>query len=360
MFSVNRYFVIFILGASLGLAGPGLAQMGEVFAVWPSEGDQEAPAIHGNRIVWHEFMPEFGDFDIVVADINDLDAIEGQIIGEDGDQMNPDVWEDTVVWQSFQTESDESAHWDVWAARMPHMDSYNLFNISRVLDNDEQMPRISGNTVVWEDGPLESTSIYGSDITDVNRPVEFAIANYASKQSAPAIDRLTVVWQDNEFGDWDIYGSDIWLRNRPEEYSVTPFEAHQTAPAISGKYIVWQDQNAGNWDIYAARMDGPCLVHLPPVTDDVSDQVNPAIDGQIVVWQDGRHGDWEIYAAHLRTGKQFRITRNPANQIRPAVYGRVIVWQDDRSGVWQVYAMILEDGPLTQSAEACSEATVLD
>lgn len=356
----HNHFIVLILGASLSLAGPLFAQMGEVFAVWPSEGSQEAPAIHGDRIVWHEFMPEYGDYDIVVTDINRPQGIEGMILGEAGDQMNPDVWEETVVWQSLMTEPDESTHWDVWAARMPSLDIPMIFDISRVLGNDEQMPKISGNTVVWEDGPLDNTSIYGADLTDMNQPLEFVIAAYDSRQRAPAIDRLHVVWQDDELGDWDIYASDIWLRNDPREFSVTPFEAQQTAPVISGNTIVWQDRSAGNWDIYAANIEGQCLVQRPPITEGTSDQVNPAMEGQIVVWQDSRHGDWDIYAAHIKTGQQFRITRHSANQVRPAVYGRVIVWQDDRDGTWQIYAMVLNEGPLTQRQDACSEESVLD
>jgi len=355
----HKSLFMFVLGASLGLAGLARGQIGEIFAVWPSEGNQEAPAINGNRIVWHEFVPEYGDYDIVVADINTPDGIAAVVLGEAGDQMNPDVWEDSVVWQSMMTQEDESVHWDVWLARMA-LESPVTFNISGLPGNDEQMPRISGNTVVWEDGPLESTNIYGADITDPNRPYEFPISVYASKQRAPAIDRLHVVWQDNEFGNWDIYGSDIWLRDRPSEFSITPFEKHQTAPAISGNHIVWQDQEAGNWDIYAARLDGSCLAQRPPITEDASDQVNPKVDGQLVVWQDGRNGNWDIYAAHLITGEQVRVTRHPANQVRPAVYGRVIVWQDDRDGYWQIYAMILDEGPLTRQVDACSEDRVLD
>ena len=97
----HRSFSVFILGASLSLAGPAKAQIGEIFAVWPSEGNQEAPAIHGNRIVWHEFVPEYGDYDIVVADINNPNGIEAVTLSEAGDQMNPDVWDDSVVWQSL-------------------------------------------------------------------------------------------------------------------------------------------------------------------------------------------------------------------------------------------------------------------
>ena len=354
---IKHTLLIAILGAGL-LPCPSNAQIGEVFPVWPSEGTQEAPAIHGSLIVWHEFMPEQGDYDIVVTDINAPEGIESVVLREAGDQMNPDVWEHTVVWQSLMSEPDQSMHWDVWGAKWPLSVAPAIFNVSRVLGNNEQMPQISGNTVVWEDGPLGSTSIYGADITDVNQPREFAIAVYDSVQRAPAIDRLHVVWQDNEPGDWDIYASDIWLRNDPREVSVTPYEKPQTAPVISGRTILWQDREAGNWDIYAARIEAGCLRHLAPVTEDPSDQVNPAMDGQIVVWQDGRHGNWDIYAAHIRTGQHFRITKHPANQVRPKVFGGVIVWQDDRSGYWQIYAMVLNEGPLTQNLDACADELI--
>lgn len=355
---MSRYkphLLITVIGATLVLPGSLTAQIGEVFPVWPAEGTQEAPAIHGNYIVWHEFMPEQGDYDIVVTDINAPQGIESVVLREAGDQMNPDVWEETVVWQSLMSEPDQSMHWDVWAAKWPLSHAPVYFNVSRVLGNNEQMPQISGNTVVWEDGPLDGTSIYGADITDVNYPQEFAIAAYDSVQRAPAIDRLHVVWQDDEPGDWDIYASDVWLRNDPREFSVTPYEKPQTAPIISGKTIVWQARDAGNWDIHAARIEPQCLRHLPAITEDPADQVNPAMHGQIVVWQDGRNGDWDIYAAHIKTGQEFRITRHPANQVRPKVFGHVIVWQDDRSGTWQVYAMVLNDGPLTQGRDGCSD-----
>ncbi|MCP4451716.1 MAG: hypothetical protein GY809_09660, partial [Planctomycetes bacterium] len=173
-----KQLTLFITGASLILAGPAWSQIGHMFSVWPSEGAQEAPAIHGNRIVWHEFMPEHGDYDIVVADINRPDDIQAIALGEASDQMNPDVWEDTVVWQGLMTEPDESTHWDVWAANMSVFDAPVILNVSGVLANHEQMPRISGNTVIWEDGSLDNTSIYGADITDVNYPAEFPIAVY--------------------------------------------------------------------------------------------------------------------------------------------------------------------------------------
>ena len=338
-----------ILSGFLGLLGAVLPVSGQIpLALWPSDDPQERPRIQGHRVVWHQFMPEFGDYDVVVADVNFLDEIQVQVLSLPGDQMHPDVWGRRVVWQEYIAREDDLADWDINGADLDDWTNPRLFEVSGVIDNDEQYPAISGNTVLWQDGPEGHSDIFGSDITDPNWPREFVVAAFEGRQQLPAIDRLLAVWQDDFNGDWDVYASDIWLRDRPMEFIVTPFEYQQTAPAISGNRVVWQDDLAGNWDLFVAILgeDGD-LEHVP-IADTEGNQVNARIEGPLVVWQDDRFGHWDIFLYNLNTGQAFRLTEDPGDQMLPDIAGDLVVWQDNRLGSWDIFVTRLEDFMLTE------------
>jgi beta propeller repeat protein len=327
------------------------------FAVWPAIEDQEAPDIYGNIIVWQQYVTvENGDYDIYIADINNPRLRGGElapaeagadpllfIIGDSNDQMNPAiydktiVWQDYVLWQGF-------ADWDIRAVDISDQNNPHVFVVSDIPDNDEQFPAIA---VIWQDSSVDSPvriDIYGADITDQNNPMEFPIANYEFDQQSPAIYRTTVVWQDNFFGDWDIFAADIWQRNKPSEFPVSFLEHEQQNPAISGNTVIWQDNFSGNWDIYAADISEPSSPVEFVATINDSSQTNPDIDGNIIVWQDYRNGNWDIFGYNLITKQEFQITDDPADQTNPAISANVVVWQDNRNGSWNIYAVIL-DGP---------------
>ena len=325
------------------------------FAVWPTTDDQEMPAIYGDPfgsaqgklVVWQQFVAEFGDYDVYVASLSEPEISLLFVLGEDGDQMNPAIYENTVVWQDFIL-TDDGGDWDISAADISDHNEAFVYPVSQIADNDEQNPAISGNIVAWEDGPAGNTDIYGADITDLANPAEFAIANFEFEQRNVALHRTTAVWQDTYFGDPDILAADIWQRNKPADFDVVLLDHEQENPAISGdpfgKTVVWQDNFSGNWDIFAARISEPDNIREFPIAAGESSQINPAIDGNIVVWQDDRAGNWDIFGYNLTTGRRFRITDNPADQTNPAISGNTVVWQDNRDGNRQIYAVVL-DGP---------------
>ena len=313
------------------------------FAVWPSTDDQEMPAIDGDIVVWQQFVAEFGDYDVYVADLNTPDDSLLFVLDEGSDQMNPAIYDNIVVWQDFII-TDGGGDWDIRAAEIGDPNGPFVYPVSGVESNDEQSPAIAGNIVAWEDGPAGDANIFGADITDLANPIEFAIANFEFDQQSPALYRTTAVWQDMYFGDFDILGTDIWQRNRPADFGVSLLEHEQENPAISGDVVVWQDNFSGNWDIYAAHIsESNNPVEFPIAAGD-SSQINPAIDGNIVVWQDDRAGNWDVFGYNITTGRRFQITDNPADQTNPAISGNTVVWQDNRNGNWQIYAIVL-DGP---------------
>jgi len=327
------------------------------FALWPTTDEQEAPDIYGKTIVWQQFVHEYGDYDIYVADIN-APGINSPtepsilVIGDSNadthasnrrDQTSPAVYENIVVWQDYVVWQN-SIDWDISAADISDRTGPRIFVVSDIPNNNEQKPAIHGNTVVWQDGDAGDFNIYGADITDLGNPAEFLIAEFELDQQAPAIYRTIVVWQDNFFGDWDIYAADIWQRNKPAETPVSFIENNQESPAIWGNIVVWQDNFFGDWDIYAADISEPNNPVEFAITTNESSQTNPDIDGNLIVWQDYRNNNWDIFGYNLTTQKGFQITDDSHDQTNPAISGNIVVWQDNRGGNSQIYIVVL-DGP---------------
>jgi len=338
------------------------------FAVWPTTDDQEAPDIDGDIVVWQQFVEEYQDYDIYVADLsttlkagmNNPDDPLAVIIGDANDQMQPAVFENIVVWQDYIIEGG-SGDWDIWASDISEREQSQLFAVSSIFGNDEQFPAIHGNIVVWQDGDEGDYDIFGADITDLTSPAEFAVAGFESEQRRPAVYRNTVAWQDSYYGDEDILAADIWMRNKPAEFGVTLEEFDQQRPAVWGDIVVWADNYFGDMDIYAADISDPNNPIEFAITASEAEQTNPDIDGNIVVWQDNRNGNWDIYGYNLTTRQEFQITDNPHDQTNPAISGPfdsaqgedllhaerrrgTVVWEDSRDGNLQIFAIVL-DGP---------------
>ena len=262
------------------------------FPVLPASESQQLPDIYGNLVVWQQYVTEYGDYDIFVADINN----PGQplFIGSyESDQTNPAIFEKYIVFQNYFVGQD-AQDWDIKLIDISDINEPYIYNVTAIENNDEKNPAIHGNIIVWEDGFSPYRNIYGSDITELDNPREFLIKAVNADQRNPAVYRNTVIWQalnqggsgqDYFAGNWDIYASDIWQRNKPIEYPVSLVEYDQERTAISETMVVWSDNFFGNWDIYAADisdLEGPQEI---PISVNDWDEKNPDIDGNIIVWQ---------------------------------------------------------------------------
>ena len=112
MATQSRQILLSVLLAGSVAVPVATAGPWEEFPVLPSPDDQEMPDIQGTLVVWQEYVSEFGDYDIYVADINDLDAPWGTAIGDANDQMEPAVYGRRVVWQDLVVWAD-GADWDI-------------------------------------------------------------------------------------------------------------------------------------------------------------------------------------------------------------------------------------------------------
>ena len=340
-----RRSIVAVLTVLLGGATVLLAQA----EPWPAmpvlagDDDQELPDIDGTLVVWQEYVAQYGDYDIFIVDINDVNDPLATAIGDANDQTEPAVFGRRVVWQDL-VSWEGQADWDIHMVDVTDFEVPIGYVVSQIPFNDEEKPAIHGNVVVWQDTDGADYNIFAADITDPCSPLEFAVAAFEFDQMAPSIHRDTVVWQDNYFGDWDLVGADIWLQDQPSEFAVLLLEADQQAGIVNGDVVVWEDNFSGSWDIYGVRIVDQNAVEEFPVSVDEADQRYPDIDGHLVVWQDDRDGNWDIYGHNLVTGRTFAITTDPGDQIRPAISGNVVVWQDNRDGPWNIFYAVL-DGP---------------
>jgi beta propeller repeat protein len=341
----NRYDIL--LPVSLLLACSTVTAAGAIrwqqFPILPGTDRQESPDVHGTIVVWHQFVRQFGDYDVYVADINNPADPKVLVIGDANDQLNPAIYDHTVAWQDYVVVG-SYADWDIRMADLSDWANPQTFAVSNLANSDELSPAVQGDTVLWHSGPAGDHDINGAAVTDSSNPVLFRVTDYQFEQQNVAAYRTTVVWQDNYYGDWDIYAADIWRKNKPVEFPVSLFQADQTNPAIFGNIVVWQDNFYGDWDIYATDIsDTENPVEIAVCTNQAS-QENPDISDNIIVWQDDRNGNWDIFGYNLTTGREFQITDNRADQTNPAIAGNTVVWQDKRSGTWNIYAAVL-DGP---------------
>jgi beta propeller repeat protein len=347
----SQYTVLIVLLLFGSMGGPlARAERWVQWPVLPGPDDQENPAIDGTIVAWQEFVSQYGDYDIFVVDINDLDNVSVAVIGDASDQTHPAVYGSRVVWQDWIV-SEDSADWDIRMADLSDFDEPIGYIVSDIPANDEQRPAIYGNIVVWQDTNGSSSNVFGADVTDPERPREFVVAAYEGDQQRPAIWRTTVIWQDSYFGDNDIMAADILMQDRPAEFAVVLLEGQQQNPAISGNTIVWEDDFYGDWDIFGAQVSDQNQISEFVIVSMEGQQRHPDVDGHLVVWQDDRDGNWNIYGHNLVTGRTFQITDDPADQIHPAISGNMVVWQDNRQGPWNIYAAVL-DGPEFAASQA--------
>ena len=315
------------------------------FPVLAGPDNQEAPDVSGTMVVWHEFVEQYGDYDIYVADVNDPGAPETFIIGDANDQMYPVVYDNIVIWQDYIV-SQGAEDWDVHFADTTDFNNLQVYAAGNEIGVDETQPAIHGSIISWQSLIGDDTDINGADISDPLSPFRFPVASFEFDQQTPAVHRTHVIWQDNFFGDWDIYLADIWQKNKPTEVAVAAFEADQSNPAISGANLVYQDNYFGDWDVYVSDISDPQNPIETLIAATEADQKHPDIDGNIVVWQDNRNGNWDIFGYNLTTRLEFQITDDAADQTNPAISGNLLVWQDNRDGPWNIYAVVL-DGPET-------------
>jgi len=144
---------------------------------------------------------------------------------------------------------------------------------------------ISGNIVVYEAGG----DIYGADISNIDNIIVFTICSDPSRQFDPAISGNIVVWTDQRNDSGDIYGADIFDIENIRELEIIKASGNQEQPAIDNYTIVYVNGSSEGGQIKAC-----CLTKQYGTLEiEMSGSpygTGPAIDSGIIVWQTSSYG----------------------------------------------------------------------
>ena len=223
-------------------------------------------------------------------------------------------------------------------------------------------PAVSGNKIVWLEHldinkNIESEwrntpySICGADITDLNRPVYFTIAEHAGRRDpypyedygedfddVIGISGDIVVYE----ADGDIYGADISNINAIKVFTICSDPARQYDPAISSNVIVWTDERNDRGDIYGADISDTENIKELVIARASGSQRQPDIDGCLIVYIDGGNYGGQIKACCLTKQHSVMDVVLPGYPygIGPAINADTIVWQNSTYG--QIEGISLE------------------
>jgi beta propeller repeat protein/parallel beta-helix repeat protein len=215
-------------------------------------------------------------------------------------------------------------------------------------------PAVSGNKVVWLEHlninkNIESEwtntpySICGADITDLNRPVYFTIAEHAGRRDPYPhedyyedfddvidISGNIVVYEANG----DIYGADISNINAIRVFTICSNPARQYDPAVSGNIVVWTDERNDSGDIYGADISDTENIRELKIVRASRSQRQADIDNCLIVYIDGGTTGGRIKACCLT--KQHSVMDIALIDyhygMAPAINADTIVWQNSTFG----------------------------
>ena len=312
---------------------------------------------------------------------------EMQLSSGSQNQINPDIYENKVVWQGY-----DNGVWHIFLQDVLSGETTQLSDSNYSYDNKN--PKIYGNKVVWfkegsvspyrgdlvvydlltgqrEDvlnmyfyAPLgdwldfyENKVVYSGYVSSPDRNNIF-IFNLNTKQITQVTNNLDTSDNDPYFkgnklafvrknlgGYYDVYVKDL---GTGVETKLIDSTSNQLWPVVEGDLAVWSGlwTSQTNNDIFMRDLSGSSnwewVVHSDLAAQD------PDIDSKRLVWQGQKDGsNWEIFKCDLRMNglnggclrddQKIVLTNNPAEQANPSIYKNKVVWQDFRNGNWDIY-----------------------
>ena len=289
-------------GGNSDVYGKRLSPAGGEFAVVAHPADQRRPAVSGGFVVWEDDRGD--DWDIYGKNLAaGADSPEIPIVVAPGDQRKPKISGKKVVWEDWRKSSAQGFDLDVYYKDLETDPEGSTGLEIPAPAGNQSNPAISGDTVVWEDDRTGEKNVYGKHLHPAADEV-FPVGTGSAWQDMPAISGSLVVWRQANGNDFDIFGRDLMAKDLAtgQVFQVTTNPSDQWSPAISGTVVVWADGRNGNSDTYGKDL---ATGREFRITHDASPQETPAIDGETVVWEDQRvgggtaYGTWDIHGSNL-------------------------------------------------------------
>lgn len=297
-------------------------------ATWGT--DQDNAAVWEDRIVWADrrgYVDEYGYYQSDIYLYNLTTGEETRLTSTPYDELMPDIWGDSVVWQVQGWEDNSS--------------EIHLLNLSTGIDlpitNDfvnQVNPRIWGEWIVWQDGS-EWDSEWGVSLYNCANGTPLKIGTLFAR--VPSIWEDQVVWVDSETGvDYDIY---LYNITAGQQIQIPSDPSFLYPPSIWGERIVWEDYREVTPRIYLYNTSTGNTV---AVTGDDSGREHPAISGDFLVYA-MKTGMGDIGLTDLKTLQEGALSKDitGSDEFNPDIWNNRIVWTNKQNGTTDIYLSTL-------------------
>ncbi|MFO8109343.1 MAG: hypothetical protein R6U17_02305 [Thermoplasmata archaeon] len=302
---------------------------------------QMHPAVWGDLVVWEDYRddplggwasPGNRNSNIYLYNMSSKESL--RLTQNDSSQVNPDIWENYVVWEDYRNGAP-----DIYMLDLNNM----VAGPKRLTpDKAQQNPRIHGGRVVWEDyRDHDYGDIYMYDIeTSTENPISTEIAI----QREPDIYEDKIVWMDYrnfQAGIYDSMVADIFMYDisRGIEMAVVEEEIHQRQPSIYRETVVWTEYYDGRNNICTMVMGEQKRI----ISDEISSEERPMIYGGRMVFyeryydEEGVHLYGSIYMYDIIEETKHLVARveldhgDPPSVTyarNPVIYRNNIIWEE--------------------------------
>jgi beta propeller repeat protein len=285
--------------------------------------DQEVSAIWEDRVVWRSIFADPAIPDGYLSEIflyNISTGEETKISSNLSTLAAPDIWEDLIVWSTW-----EDGSFEIY-----------LYNIStnvttRITDDslNQINPRIWGDHIVWQEG-TETDPGMAVYLYTISTGISLELDPGSGYAMSPAIWEDRVVWQDGRNGnDFDIYLYNI-TSGVETQISVDP--AFQNKPDIWEDFVVWEDPRETFTHIYGYDINSGKETQ---VTFGEGDQFNPRIFEYYVVYVNQS----AIFLTDLSSMNAYPVSSAGSDvvQLDPDIWDNRITWTDNRNGDYDIF-----------------------
>jgi len=195
-----------------------------------------------------------------------------------------------------------------------------------------QMPKISGNNLIWRESNAQGTLIWRYDLSWLGSSTPAQLL-YGPQPPVGeiAIGDQNVVWSVSQPDGYDIYGYDL--------ASGSTFLVTQTPgvldrlPSSSGPWVTYRAGDANDPGLDTLRIigtnvdTGEVRVMADPASGVVS---RPNVDGNLVSYDANLDGNYDIYVYRIDEEDTFQVTLGPENEFINDLYGDLVAYVRDQ------------------------------
>jgi putative cell wall-binding protein len=198
--------------------------------------------------------------------------------------------------------------------------------------NDQLLPAVSGDRLVWVDYTEADAEIYYDDMGDAAPPRRLTTNAYTDYN--PHIDGNWVVWRAASAPDrigWYNIEADQTGFITPDIATVNPLGIN----VDRGRVVYWDVKEAGTRGVYVYDLESGGEYRVTTVSTATSLLGDTAIHGDNVAWAQWTLADPDnknVYVEDIRTGETGPVTTNIHTQRYPSLFGDLLAWQDNRDG----------------------------